>query len=40
MEGRARAEEIARMLSGDPREESSIAHATELLRKYGTWREG
>ena len=39
MEGRARAEEIARMLAGDPREESSIAHATELLRKYGDWRE-
>ncbi len=38
MEGRARAEEIARMLAGDPREESSIAHATELLRKYGNWR--
>ena len=40
MEGRARAEEIARMLAGDPREEASIAHATELLRKYGTWRDG
>jgi DNA repair protein RecN (Recombination protein N) len=35
MEGRARAEEIARMLAGDPDEEASIAHATELLRKYG-----
>jgi DNA repair protein RecN (Recombination protein N) len=40
MEGRARAEEIARMLAGDPREEASIAHATELLRKYGNWRDG
>jgi DNA repair protein RecN (Recombination protein N) len=40
MDGRARAEEIARMLAGDPREEASIAHATELLRKYGNWREG
>jgi DNA repair protein RecN (Recombination protein N) len=39
MEGRVRAEEIARMLAGDPREEASIAHATELLRKYGNWRE-
>ena len=39
MEGRARAEEIARMLAGDPREEASIAHATELLRKYGNWRD-
>jgi DNA repair protein RecN (Recombination protein N) len=40
MEGRARAEEIARMLAGDPREEASIAHATELLRKYGNWQDG
>jgi DNA repair protein RecN (Recombination protein N) len=40
MEGRTRAEEIARMLAGDPREEASIAHATELLRKYGNWRDG
>lgn len=40
MEGRARAEEIARMLAGDPDEEASIAHATELLRKYGNWRDG
>jgi DNA repair protein RecN (Recombination protein N) len=40
MEGRARAEEIARMLAGDPREEASIAHATELLRKFGNWRDG
>jgi DNA repair protein RecN (Recombination protein N) len=39
MEGRVRAEEIARMLAGDPREEASIAHATELLRKYGNWRD-
>jgi DNA repair protein RecN (Recombination protein N) len=39
MEGRERAQEIARMLAGDPREEASIAHATELLRKYGNWRE-
>jgi DNA repair protein RecN (Recombination protein N) len=39
MEGRARAEEIARMLAGDPEEEASIAHATELLRKYGHWRD-
>lgn len=38
MEGRVRAEEIARMLAGDPREEASLAHATELLRKYGNWR--
>jgi DNA repair protein RecN (Recombination protein N) len=40
MEGRARAEEIARMLAGDPHEEASVAHATELLRKYGNWRDG
>jgi DNA repair protein RecN (Recombination protein N) len=40
MEGRERAEEIARMLAGDPEEEASIAHATELLRKYGDWRDG
>jgi DNA repair protein RecN (Recombination protein N) len=40
MEGRVRAEEIARMLAGDPREEASIAHATELLRKFGNWRDG
>jgi len=40
MEGRARAEEIARMLAGDSREEASLAHATELLRKYGSWRDG
>ena len=40
MEGRVRAEEIARMLAGDPREEASIAHATELLRKYGNWQDG
>jgi DNA repair protein RecN (Recombination protein N) len=40
MEGRARAEEIARMLAGDPEEEASIAHATELLRKFGDWRDG
>ncbi len=40
MEGRVRAEEIARMLAGDPHEEASIAHATELLRKYGNWRDG
>ena len=39
MEGRVRAEEIARMLAGDPREEASLAHATELLRKYGNWRD-
>lgn len=40
MEGRVRAEEIARMLAGDPDEEASIAHAIELLRKYGNWRDG
>ena len=40
MEGRVRAEEIARMLAGDPREEASIAHAIELLRKFGNWRDG
>jgi DNA repair protein RecN (Recombination protein N) len=40
MEGRPRAEEIARMLAGDPEEEASIAHAVELLRKYGNWRDG
>ncbi|MBL8968427.1 MAG: DNA repair protein RecN [Spirochaetaceae bacterium] len=40
MEGRPRAEEIARMLAGDPEEEASVAHATELLRKYGNWRDG
>jgi DNA repair protein RecN (Recombination protein N) len=40
IDGRARAEEIARMLAGDPEEESSVLHATELLRKYGKWREG
>ncbi len=39
MEGRVRAEEIARMLAGDPREEASIAHAMELLRKFGDWRD-
>ena len=39
MDGRVRAEEIARMLAGDPREEASIAHATELLRKYGNWQD-
>ncbi|HTX72457.1 MAG TPA: DNA repair protein RecN [Rectinemataceae bacterium] len=39
MEGRTRAEEIARMLAGDPREEASLAHATELLRKYGNWQD-
>jgi DNA repair protein RecN (Recombination protein N) len=40
MEGRARAEEIARMLAGDPDEEASIIHATELLRKFGNWQDG
>ena len=40
MEGRPRAEEIARMLAGDPEAEASVAHATELLRKYGNWRDG
>jgi len=40
IEGRARAEEIARMLAGDPQEEASIAHAVELLRKYGNWQDG
>ncbi len=40
MEGRERAEEIARMLAGDPGEESSVAHAMELLRKHGEWRDG
>jgi DNA repair protein RecN (Recombination protein N) len=40
MEGKDRAGEIARMLAGDPREEASVAHATELLRKYGNWRDG
>lgn len=40
MEGRARAEEIARMLAGDPDEEASVAHAVELLRKHGNWRGG
>jgi len=39
VEGRERAEEIARMLAGDQHEEASIAHATELLRKYGNWRD-
>lgn len=39
VEGRPRAEELARMLAGDPEEEASIAHATELLRKYGHWRD-
>jgi DNA repair protein RecN (Recombination protein N) len=39
MEGRHRAEEIARMLAGDPHEEASLAHATELLKKYGNWRD-
>jgi len=39
MEGRSRAEEIARMLAGDPEGEASIAHATELLRKHGHWRD-
>jgi len=40
MEGRERAEEIARMLAGDPSEEASVAHAMELLRKHGNWRDG
>jgi DNA repair protein RecN (Recombination protein N) len=40
MDGRARAEEIARMLAGDPDEEASVAHAIELLRKHGNWRDG
>ena len=40
MDGRPRAEEIARMLAGDPEAEASVAHATELLRKYGNWRDG
>jgi DNA repair protein RecN (Recombination protein N) len=40
IDGKSRAEEIARMLAGDPEEESSVLHATELLRKYGKWREG
>ncbi|HUX37317.1 MAG TPA: DNA repair protein RecN [Rectinemataceae bacterium] len=39
VEGRERAGEIARMLAGDQHEEASIAHATELLRKYGNWRD-
>ncbi len=39
MDGRVRAEEIARMLAGDPKEEASIVHAMELLRKYGNWRD-
>jgi len=39
MDGRARAEEIARMLAGDPEEEASVAHAIELLRKHGNWRD-
>ena len=40
MEGRPRAEEIARMLAGDSREEASVAHAMELLRKHGDWTDG
>jgi len=40
MEGRRRAEEIARMLAGDSREEASIAHAMELLKKHGDWTDG
>ncbi|MDA8409067.1 MAG: DNA repair protein RecN, partial [Treponema sp.] len=39
VDGRERAEEIARMLAGDQHEETSIAHAMELLRKYGNWRD-
>lgn len=39
VDGRERAGEIARMLAGDPHEEASIAHATELLRKHGNWRD-
>ncbi len=34
--GRKRQEEIARMLSGDKRGETSLMHADELLKKYGT----
>jgi DNA repair protein RecN (Recombination protein N) len=33
--GKAVREEIARMLSGDSRNEVSLKHAEELLRKYG-----
>jgi len=40
MEGRVRAEEIARMLAGDPDEEASVAHAIGLLRKHGNWQDG
>lgn len=40
MEGRARVEEVARMLAGDSRGEASIAHAMELLRKYCDWTDG
>jgi DNA repair protein RecN (Recombination protein N) len=40
MSGRARAEEIARMLAGDSREEASIAHAMELLKKHSDWTDG
>ena len=39
VDGRERAGEIARMLAGDQHEEASIAHAMELLRKYGNWRD-
>jgi DNA repair protein RecN (Recombination protein N) len=36
IDGRERVAEIARMLSGDSSESASLAHATELLKKYGT----
>lgn len=39
VDGPDRAREIARMLAGDQHEEASLAHATELLRKYGNWRD-
>ena len=37
--GEKTAREIARMLAGDSKTEVSYAHAVELLRRYGNWRE-
>lgn len=39
LSGEATAREIARMLAGDSKTEVSYAHAVELLRRYGNWRE-
>lgn len=39
LSGEAKAREIARMLAGDSKTEVSYAHALELLKRYGNWRE-